>query len=110
MNQATAWNATLDITGKLLYCEGTFIQLLEGHERAVRLVYQSIIKDSRLIAVKKVAEGVAEKRYFDTWSMGYARVSLNEINEFENCAYKNVTDYLNSAPTLKLLKLLAVKN
>lgn len=67
LNQATARNATLDITGKLLYCEGTFIQLLEGHERAVRLVYQSIIKDSRLIAVTKITEGFAEERYFGRW-------------------------------------------
>lgn len=107
--QARERNEGLGITGKLIYCEGTFIQVLEGEEQNVKKVYQSIENDSRLIATKIAAEGRVGERYFKDWSMDFAQVSLETINELENCNHPNVTTYITNAPAVKLLKLLNAK-
>lgn len=106
LEQARSRNAFLDITGKLLYCEGTFIQLLEGAEDAVKEVYASIVKDKRLIAIKTITTGHAEERYYSNWSMDFKEVGLAEINKLENCAHKDVAAYIKTASAVKLLKLL----
>lgn len=105
--QARSRNELLDITGKLLHCEGTFIQLLEGTEEAVGAVYASITRDERLIAIKTITTGFSEERYYKDWSMDFSEVSLAEINKIENCSHKDVTTYIQSASAIKLLKLLA---
>lgn len=105
--QSRSRNSYLGITGKLLHCEGTFIQLLEGLEFAVREVYESIVNDERLIAVKKITTGNAEERYYADWSMAFKDISLAEINEIENCTHPNVGDFIRESPAIKLLKLLA---
>lgn len=107
--QARERNEGLGITGKLIYCEGTFIQVLEGNEYSVKEIYQSIEKDSRLIATKIVAEGLVGERYFKDWSMDFNQISLNSINELENCNHPNVGEYISNAPAVKLLKLLNAK-
>lgn len=107
--QARERNESLGITGKLIYCEGTFIQVLEGDEGHVKDIYQSIEKDSRLIATKIVAEGLVGERYFKDWSMDFNQVSLEAINELESCNHPNVTAYITNAPAVKLLKLLNAK-
>ena len=107
LEQARSRNETLHITGKLLYCEGTFIQLLEGDENAVAAVYHSISQDDRLIALKKITEGYAEKRYYQNWSMAFDQISLREINKIEHCDHANVASYIKSSSAIKLLKLLA---
>lgn len=107
LEQARSRNAFLDITGKLLHCEGTFIQLLEGSEAAVKEVYASIIKDERLIAIKTIATGHAKERYYSNWSMDFKEVNLAEINKLENCAHEDVAAYIKTASAVKLLKLLA---
>lgn len=106
LQQARERNKLLGITGKLIYCEGTFIQILEGNKNNVKDVYASIERDQRLIATKLVAEGTAEQRYFKDWSMDFEEVPLTTINELENCTHPNVTAYISNAPAIKLLKLL----
>lgn len=106
LEQARNRNQLLGITGKLVYCEGTFIQVLEGLEKNVKDVYASIQRDHRLVATKLVAEGSVAKRYFKDWSMDFEEVSLTAINELENCTHPNVTEYVTKAPAIKLLKLL----
>lgn len=107
LEQARLRNEFLDITGKLLHCEGTFIQLLEGKKESVEEVYQSITSDERLIAVKLIITGTANNRYYKDWSMAFKDISMQEINELEHCAHTDVATYVKSASAVKLLKLLA---
>ncbi|MDQ8003422.1 MAG: BLUF domain-containing protein [Pedobacter sp.] len=106
LKQARERNESLAVTGKLIYCEGTFIQVLEGTEKNVLDIYASIKVDKRLIATKVVTTGTVEKRYFKNWSMDFDEVTLSTINELENCTHPNVTAYITNAPAIKLLKLL----
>lgn len=107
LEQSRSRNEFLDITGKLLHCEGTFIQLLEGSEEAVASVYLSISKDKRLMAIKKITTGTAPERYYKDWSMAFADTSLEEINHLENCTHPSVAAYIKDSSAIKLLKLLA---
>lgn len=106
LEQARSRNEKLNITGKLIYCEGTFIQVLEGEEQHVKEVYASILRDHRMVATKLVTEGKVEERHFGAWSMDFKEISLATINDFENCTHPDVADYINTAPAIKLLKLL----
>ena len=106
LEQSRERNQSLDVTGKLIYCEGTFIQLLEGNEKNVNDIYKSITIDRRLIGTKLIASGEVKDRYFENWSMDFDQISIATINEFENCTHPNVNTYLSTAPAIKLLKLL----
>lgn len=104
--QSRSRNGSLEITGKLIYCEGTFIQILEGEEKHVKAVYASIKRDERLVATRVITEGAEKERYFRNWSMDFEEISLANINELENCTHPNVKEYLLKSPAIKLLKLL----
>jgi hypothetical protein len=106
--QARARNEFLGITGKLLHCEGSFIQLLEGTQTAVEEVYQSIVADKRLIAVKTITCGTGAERYYKDWSMDFTNVPMSVINEIENCIYPDVAAYVKSSSAIRLLRLLAM--
>ncbi|HEY5718903.1 MAG TPA: BLUF domain-containing protein, partial [Gammaproteobacteria bacterium] len=41
LQRARTKNAALEITGLLLYCDGSFLQLLEGPQGAVEQLYRS---------------------------------------------------------------------
>jgi len=107
LEQARSRNEHLGITGKLLHCEDTFIQLLEGIEVAVKEVYKSISDDERLIAVKMITTGKSDERYYQDWSMAFEDITIEEINQIENCTHPNVAEYIRTASAIKLLKLLA---
>ena len=47
LNEARTANASRDITGLLLYREGSFYQVLEGHEASVMKTFGSIQGDHR---------------------------------------------------------------
>nr|WP_162988864.1 BLUF domain-containing protein [Pedobacter schmidteae] len=107
--QARERNLKLNITGSLFYCEGTFIQLLEGEEENVKEVFRSIGKDNRLMASKLISQGYANQRYFGDWSMHYQQVDAESIARFEGYPVAEVSSYLKNAPSIKLLKLLTRK-
>lgn len=65
-------NATLNITGMLLYHSGAFMQILEGPKDAVtELFYEKIIKDERHHKVVVTTKGFAPRRQFSGWRMSF---------------------------------------
>ena len=71
LDVARTRNAEKNISGMLLYHEGSFIQVLEGPERAVTQTYQIVSKDPRHSDVQVLFQGEIEERSFGEWSMGY---------------------------------------
>ncbi|HVV70065.1 MAG TPA: BLUF domain-containing protein, partial [Verrucomicrobiae bacterium] len=67
--QSRRRNALQNITGLLLYHRGGFIQVLEGPESSVQVVFESILRDPRHHSIIKVLEGSIEEREFASWSM-----------------------------------------
>lgn len=65
-------NRTAQITGLLLYHDGSFAQILEGPEEAVRNCFERVKADDRHVGCRLLLEEETTERYFDDWSMGCA--------------------------------------
>jgi len=72
-------NAKLGLTGMLLYAEGSFFQVLEGQEDVVDTLYVKIKRDKRHDNVALIIKEPIEERYFDDWTMGFYKVSRDEL-------------------------------
>ena len=72
-------NVAAGITGMLVYRDGDFLQILEGGEAAVRETYQRISRDSRHARILALDESDIDTREFGDWSMGFRRVSREEM-------------------------------
>ena len=68
-------NEALDITGMLLFHNGSFLQILEGEEDAVEALVAKIKKDPRHKSFNLLLKEEIEERSFENWSMGYVDVS-----------------------------------
>ncbi len=100
-------NKKINITGMLFYFDSTFIQLIEGEEAGVKLLYHDICNDTRHKRVVTLKQGERTERYFEDWSMGFKSINNNELIKVE--AYRNLQTptKLNDSAFFNLLKLIA---
>jgi len=91
-------NASKNITGLLLYHEGSILQVLEGDKEVVMDLYSKIEKDERHYKIQKMVTGTSEERNFPEWSMGFKSVTDVE--------WKELAGYikLNSSNLLTIMK------
>jgi len=68
-------NQGLDITGMLLYHEGSFLQVLEGPESAVNPLLAAIEQDRRHNKVVLLLRREIKERNFADWKMGFVDVA-----------------------------------
>lgn len=62
-------NARRDITGLLCYCDGYFVQYLEGPELAVLDLYDIIQQDPRHERIETLSNAAGPTRWFDDWRL-----------------------------------------
>ncbi|RYG45058.1 BLUF domain-containing protein [bacterium] len=67
------------ITGILVYFEGSFMQVLEGPQEAVRRMMGVVRKDPRHCHITLLTEDPVEERSFPEWTMGFARPGQEEL-------------------------------
>ena len=72
-------NASLDVTGMLLFVDETFFQVLEGPEAVVLPLLARIAEDPRHDRVLKLIQEPIEHRAFADWTMGHAAISNAEF-------------------------------
>ncbi|MEY4685754.1 MAG: hypothetical protein RLZ25_2213 [Pseudomonadota bacterium] len=72
-------NSRKGITGILLYRNGTFTQVLEGEESAIRALLEKIQRDPRHQNLSVRLEQTIVSRSFPNWSMAYSRRDLSEF-------------------------------
>lgn len=80
-------NAFFDITGYMLYHEGSIIQLLEGSRTKVEYIYNTIRMDSRHQNIVELCKAPIENRIFADWQMGLQcidRERIKKINTIED--------------------------
>jgi len=95
-------NARLGITGMLLYKDGNFLQLLEGEERIVRGIYETIARDTRHFDTMITMEEAVSERMFTEWSMGFHDLSdpaLQSLPGFAPFRHLNF-DHRSATPDL----------
>jgi hypothetical protein len=83
-------NTIADVTGMLLYSQGTFIQALEGEEEVIKNLYAKIEHDKRHKSVIMLIEGKTDKRTFPNWSMAFLTLNPSQLTQLEG--YINPTD------------------
>jgi hypothetical protein len=71
LSEARNANADRDVTGLLLYREGSFYQILEGSESAVMATFHEIEGDPRHKEVRILFNGETDAREFADWRMGF---------------------------------------
>ena len=62
-------NAAIDVTGLMLYHDGSILQILEGPEDKVRQALARITRDDRHLEVKVHVAEHAPARVFGDWAM-----------------------------------------
>ena len=76
-------NSAKNITGILLYTNGTFFQVLEGDEATVNSIYAAIEHDNRHKEVTLIQKEKITERAFPYWSMGFENIDAKELSNLE---------------------------
>ena len=100
LDKARIKNRELNITGMLVYHEGSFIQILEGEEAIVKDSFESISKDPRHNDIMLIDEHSIDKRSFESWEMAFHQLHFNDIERFP--AIKNLLDKSENNQTTTL--------
>ena len=93
LKSARKYNITLGITGMLMYYDGSFVQVLEGNEDAVKKTFERINKDDRHYQIMKMKEGLEMKRVFDDWSMAFYSIKNEDFlyqDGFKRLVYQEI--------------------
>ena len=77
-------NELRNLTGMLLYGEGTFIQVLEGDIDQLNETYKAIKADARHKNILKMTEGDIADRNFPEWLMGFKSINATELEEISS--------------------------
>jgi len=103
-------NDKKNITGMLLYADGSIIQLIEGEKDSVYSIYEKILQDPRHTGIIKLKEGELNERNFSHWSMAFEHVSESQMSKL--VGYINIKgqemissmDINNKHPAIAFLK------
>lgn len=76
---ARNFNESHGISGMLLYVDNSFFQILEGSAEDLHALFARIEHDTRHAKVIKLLDVAIDKRTFSRWSMGYAKVTRQEL-------------------------------
>lgn len=103
------YNEKFNITGVLLYINGSILQVIEGEEEPLDALFTRIKRDPRHKNVISVLKRPMPQRLFGKWAMGYDTVSysqLNAIKELMNLdADKDVAGEDRDHIILKMIKI-----
>jgi len=83
LRQCRENNAGRGVTGMLLYANGTFLQVLEGPDQVIDDLVEIIKKDSRHTNIKMLYRKPIERRQYSDWSMGFKRLSDQDLKDVE---------------------------
>ena len=81
-------NALNGITGVLLYCDGNFMQYLEGEEDAVIETFARIRASESHYQVNELMNQPIPEREFGDWAMGFSRPGPDEFVELAAARWK----------------------
>jgi hypothetical protein len=74
-------NAKSGLTGMLLYCSQSFLQVLEGDPSALESTYERITVDARHTKLRLMMNAEVPAPLFPDWTMGFEHVDDEELAE-----------------------------
>ena len=85
-------NTKLNISGVLVYNYGNFLQILEGDEQKINMLFAKIRQDSRHNNIIKLIDSSIEERIFDDYDSGFVIIenskTLNQLKRYLDWAKK----------------------
>lgn len=104
-------NSNLGISGMLLCKDGSFLQVLEGDETQVKMLFQKISRDSRHKGVTIVHQSSSDQREFPDWSMGFRDLRSSDVSSIPGYSHfmespLSVGDFAKDPSRAKQLLLL----
>jgi hypothetical protein len=101
-------NQQYEISGALLYNEGTFFQYIEGPEDHLARVYDKIKRSRQHRGlIELLTEPVSERR-FPGWYMGFFKPSKSELLNLSSKVWWRAAGSVVSGPNAEGLQLLDV--
>ena len=76
-----AKNKKLDITGLLLYNEGSFIQVIEGEKETIQTLFKLVKNDKRHTNIIELLTEPIVERSFPDWSMGFKVINSKNLEK-----------------------------
>ena len=74
-------NTEAKLSGMLLYCGQSFLQLLEGDSAALDPTYARILADDRHRNVRLLSDTETATRMFPDWTMGFEHIDAEDLAE-----------------------------
>jgi hypothetical protein len=93
LQQCLKNNPPLGVTGMLLYGNGTFLQAIEGDDAVVDQLVEKIAKDPRHKRLKFFSRKRIERRQYAEWSMGFKRISDQELGQIAGLKSFGMQDF-----------------
>ncbi len=81
LETARSQNQRTGLSGMLLYCSQSFLQVLEGDAEALETTYARIFADDRHTNLRLLMDAEVPAPLFPDWSMGFEHVDDEEIAE-----------------------------
>ena len=111
LTEARNANTDRNVTGLLLYREGSFYQVLEGSESEVMATFHDIESDPRHKEVRLLFSGETESREFADWQMGFLNldgIGLETLSGFSDFMTRDAEprEFLESLSRGKRLALM----
>lgn len=103
LQEARSHNASLGVTGMLVYGNGCFLQVLEGEETTVRALYDYIKQDARHRDVTAYANKPITQRAFADWAMAFQATTPAQFEQL--VGYLPPTDVTLDASRLSLVDM-----
>lgn len=88
LTRARIRNEREQVTGILLFAEGSFMQVIEGPEAGIERVYSAIVSDPMHHNILELLHESIEMREFAQWSMAYREVGSREVDLRDDLAAK----------------------
>jgi len=104
--ESRANNASSNITGALLYCNGSIIQVLEGEKEVVDSLFNKIKRDHRHSQVIPLFQDFVQNRSFEKWAMGYSTPTSRNMQELRDQLAFIDNPYLPASSNNRILSLL----
>jgi len=91
--QFRANNEARGVTGMLLYCNGTFLQVIEGEDQVITELFERIQKDPRHESIQMLSRRSIENREYADWSMGFERVTDETLRKVKGLKDFSADDF-----------------
>ena len=91
--ECRTYNRRRQVTGLLLYANGTFLQTIEGEEDVVDALLESICKDERHAEIQMLQRKEIPERQYSEWSMGFDEISDESLRDVEGLRDFGAVDF-----------------